>query len=108
MAKEKIEDVSTDKLLLRRKKFFAWILSIYLIVILVFIVAILFDITQNEFDSTIVSIGGATTSQIWLPLLMIIKIKKELERRGDNQMTKKPQPRKNEVMTSSRTAEGCE
>ena len=89
MAKEKIEDVSTDKLL-RRKKFFAWILSIYLIVILVFIVAILFDITQNEFDSTIVIIGGATTSQIWLPLLMIIKIKKELERRGDNQVKKNP------------------
>ena len=40
MAKENIEDVSTDKLL-RRKKFFVWILRIYLIVILVFTVAII-------------------------------------------------------------------
>ena len=82
MAKEKIEDVSTEKLL-RRKKFFTWILRIYLVVILVFVVAIIFEITQNEFDSTILIIGGVTTSQIWLPLLMISMINKELERRGD-------------------------
>jgi uncharacterized membrane protein YhaH (DUF805 family) len=82
MVKEKIEDVSTKKLL-RRKKFFNWILRIYLIVILVFIVAIMLDITQNEFDSTILIIGGVCTSQIWLPLLMISKINKELESRGD-------------------------
>ena len=88
MAKENIEDVSTDKLL-RRKKFFAWILRVYLIVILVFTVAIILAITQNEFDSTIVIIGGVTTSQIWLPLLMIHKINKELERRGDTTVTTK-------------------
>ena len=82
MVKEKIEDISTKKLL-RRKKFFNWILRIYLIVILVFIVAIMLDITQNEFDSTILIIGGVCTSQIWLPLLMISKINKELESRGD-------------------------
>jgi len=84
MATERIEDVSTDKLL-RRKKFFTWILRVYLIVILVFIVAIMLDITQNEFDSTILIIGAVCTSQIWLPLLMISKIRKELERRGTNQ-----------------------
>jgi hypothetical protein len=41
------------------------------------------DITQNEFDSTILIIAGVCTSQIWLPVLMIGKIKKELDRRGD-------------------------
>ena len=82
MGTEKIEDVSTEKLL-RRKKFFGWILRIYLIVILLFLVAIMLDITQNEFDSTIVIIGGVTTSQIWLPLLMVHRINMELERRGD-------------------------
>jgi hypothetical protein len=59
------------------------ILGIYLIVILVFIVAIMLDITQNEFDGTILIIGGVTTSQIWLPLHRIHKISEELERRGD-------------------------
>jgi len=82
MATEKIEDVSTEKLL-KRKKFFTWILRIYLIVILVFIVAIILEIIQNEFDSTILIIGGVCISQIWLPPLMISKIKKELERRGE-------------------------
>ena len=82
MAKENIEDISFEKLL-RRKRFFTWILRIYLLVILVFIVAIMLDITQNEFDSTILIIGGVCTSQIWLPVLMISRINKELERRGD-------------------------
>lgn len=82
MVKEKIEDVSTE-LLLRRKKFFTWFLRIYVIVILVFIVAIILDLAQDEFDSSIVIIGGVCTSQIWLPVMMITKIKKELERRGD-------------------------
>ena len=84
MATEKIEDVSTEKLI-RRKKFFSRILGVYLIVILAFVVAIMLDITQNEFDSTILIIGGVCTSQIWLPLLMISKIRKELERRGIKQ-----------------------
>jgi hypothetical protein len=43
------------------------------------------DITQNEFDSTILIVGGVCTSQIWLPLLVISKIRKELERRGIKQ-----------------------
>ena len=83
MATEKIEDVSTDKLL-KRKKFFAWILRIYLIVILVFLVAIILEIIQDEFESTTLIIAGVCTSQIWLPILMLGKIKKELERRGVN------------------------
>jgi hypothetical protein len=82
MEKEKIEDVSTAKLV-KRKKFFTWILRVYLIVILVFLLAIILEITQDEFDSTTLIIAGVCTSQIWLPLMMLGKIKKELERRGD-------------------------
>ena len=81
MAKERIEDVSTEKLL-KRKKFFAWILRIYLLVILIFLVAIVLEITQNEFESTTLIIAAVCTSQIWLPVMMVSKIKKELESRG--------------------------
>lgn len=84
MAPERIEDVSTEKPV-RKKKFFTRISGIYLTVILVFVVAIMLDITQIEFDSTILIIGGVCISLIWLPLLMISKIRKELERRGTNQ-----------------------
>lgn len=84
MAKERIEDVSTEKLL-KRKKFFSWILRIYLVVILVFLAAILLEISQNEFESSTFIIAAVCTSQIWLPVMMISKIKKELESRGEKE-----------------------
>lgn len=83
MAKEKIEDVSTEKLL-KRKKFFTWILGVYLGVILVFIVLIIHAITQDKFDSTVLVSVIVIAAMIWLPLFVLNSIKKELERRGDN------------------------
>lgn len=83
MRQENIEEISTEKLL-KRKKFFAWIMRVYLIVILVFLVAIILEVTQDDFDSTTLIIAGVCTSQIWLPVMMLSKINKELERRGKN------------------------
>jgi tellurite resistance protein TehA-like permease len=83
MAKEKIEDVSTEKLL-KRKKFFFITTGICIGIILVFIALIVYDlINDGKVEKTsfygLIPIVGI----IWLPVFAIRAINAELERRED-------------------------
>ena len=82
MAKEKLEDVSTESLL-KRKKFFTWILGVYIGLILVFIALVIYGKTQDKFESPTLIFGAVTASMVWLPIFIINSINKELKRRED-------------------------
>jgi len=91
MTREKIEDVSTEKLL-KRKKFWFVILAIYLGLILAYIAFFIYDLADGgQLDKSLYSGLIAIVGTIWLPIVGLKAIKDELKRRDDNHMTEKPQ-----------------
>lgn len=91
MAKKKIEDVSTEKLL-KRKKFFFVIRGIYIGLILVYIAFFIYDLIDGgQFDKSLYYGLVAIIGTIWIPLLALKEINAEQKRRNDKQVTKKPQ-----------------
>ena len=85
MAK-KIEDISTEKLL-KRKKLAIWLLWVMLIAILITVAASVYDyFTEEEFSITpfLGSISGCAAASIAL-FAGLRKTREELERRKDTQ-----------------------
>ena len=83
MAKEKIEDVSKEKLM-KRKKFFNVIKGIYLGLILFYIAFFIYDIIDGgQFDKSLYYGLVAIIGTIWIPLYALKGINTELKRRAD-------------------------
>ena len=82
MAKEKIEDLSME-VLLKRKKFFTFIAGIFIGVMLVWIALIIYGLIEEGAIESINYGGIATLACIWIPLYMLNKINAELRRRAD-------------------------
>jgi hypothetical protein len=83
MAKEKIEDVSTPELI-KRKRFIKFLVGIFIGVTIVWIGLIIYDyFADGQIRET--SIYGLlpTLCCIWIPLMMLGKVKSELGRRDD-------------------------
>ena len=82
MAKEKVEDLSTEKLL-KRKKFFTLIGGIYLGIVLVFIGLIIYDLIDNgSVERTTLTSAIPIFATIWIPVIFLREINTELKRRG--------------------------
>jgi hypothetical protein len=82
MAKEKIEDISTEKLI-KRRKFFDFLFRVYLGIAVVVVFLIFFDLIKGrEMDNTTLIAGLVILLNFWYPLLMVRKIKAELTRRA--------------------------
>ena len=81
MATEKIEDVSTE-VLLKRKKFIIFLAGIFIGIGLIMIVFIIYDLFQDK-EMSRSTISGAIVSLtgFWLPLFMLGKVNRELKRR---------------------------
>ena len=82
----KIEDLSTEKLL-KRKKLAIWLLWVMVIAILITVAASVYDyFTEEEFSITpfLGSISGCTAASIAL-FAGLKKIREELDRRKDSQ-----------------------
>mgnify|MGYP001292084674 CR=1 FL=1 len=83
MATEKIKDVSTEKLK-KRKKFVLVLLGLFIGVAIVWIGLILWDlIAGNKIETSTYSGLVAPLAMIWLPIFMLNKVNKELDRRKD-------------------------
>lgn len=83
MAKEKIEDVSTEKLL-RRRKVFSFLQGLYLGIAVVVVTLTFFDLIKGrEFDTNLAVLGVIILSSIWLPWMILRRIRVELKRRAD-------------------------
>ena len=83
MAKEKIEDVSTE-VLIRRKRFIRVLLGIFIGVTAVWVGLIIYDlITDGQIQQT--TIYGVLPSLccIWIPIMMLGKVNAELRKRDD-------------------------
>ena len=88
MAKKRIEDVSSEKLM-KHKKFFLVIQGIYIGLILVYIAFFIYDIIDSgQFDKSLLYGLVAIIGTIWIPMVALKAIKNELSRRGDSQVTK--------------------
>ena len=84
MARKKIEDVSTEKLL-KRKKFWFVIIGIYIGLILVYLAFFIYDLADGgQLDKSLYSGFIAIVGTIWLPYVGLKAIKAELKRRNDN------------------------
>ena len=82
MAKAKIEDVSTDKLV-KRRNFFDFLFRLYLGIAVVVVGLIFFDfIKGREFDNSTLIAGIVILTNFWVPLLINRRIKAELIRRA--------------------------
>ena len=83
MAKEKIEDVSTE-VLIKRKRFIRFLLGIFIGVTAVWIVLITYDlITDGQIKQTTIYGLLPTLCCIWIPFMMLSKVNAELKRRED-------------------------
>jgi hypothetical protein len=85
MAK-KIEDLSTEKLL-KRKKLATWLLWVMLIAVVITVAASIYDyFTEEEFSITpfLASLSACTAASITL-FAGLKKAREELERRKDSQ-----------------------
>ena len=83
MAQEKIEDVSTEKLI-KRRKFFFIIAGIFVGVLLAFIGLMIYDyIKEGEIEKSTLFSGLTTLACFWIPLFIINRINIELKRRKD-------------------------
>ena len=83
MPQEKIEDVSTEKLL-KRKKFFQFISRVHLGVLIVFTTLIVADLIKSEGTERSTLLGGfVTLSTVWIHFFIINRINTELKRRKD-------------------------
>ena len=85
MARKKIEDVSTEKLL-KRKKLATWLLWIMLFAVLITVAASIYDyFTEEEFNITpfLGSISGCAAASITL-FAGLKKVREELDRRKDS------------------------
>ena len=83
MAQEKIEDVSNE-ILLKRKKFITFLVGIYIGVLVVWIGLIIYDIIKNgEISKSAILGGTGALATFWIPLLMFKKVNDEFKRRAD-------------------------
>jgi len=83
MAKEKVEDVSTN-VLIKRKRFIKFLVGIFIGVTIVWIGLIIYDyFTDGQIKETNIYGLLPTLCCIWIPLMMLGKVKSELRRRED-------------------------
>ncbi|MFC2090841.1 hypothetical protein ACFLT1_08695 [Bacteroidota bacterium] len=87
MATERIDDISTEKLK-KRKKFILVLVGIFIGVAIVWIGLICWDlIADKKIEAATITGLVAPLAMIWLPIFMLIKVNKELERRRDKEKT---------------------
>jgi hypothetical protein len=83
MAKEKVEDVSTN-VLIKRKRFIKFLVGIFIGVTIVWIGLIIYDyFTDGQIKETNIYGLLPTLCCIWILLMMLGKVKSELRRRED-------------------------
>ncbi len=83
MAKEKIEDVSTEKLL-KRKKLFIICFGVYIGIFLVISALILYDLIKDgQIEKSTLSGAIPIFATMWIPILFLRETNKELKRRGE-------------------------
>ena len=84
MAIEKIEDVSTE-VLLKRRRFIKFLVGIFVAVTVIWIGLIIYDlVVEGEIKSS--SLTGLVPSLacIWIPLFMLSRVNSEINRRKEN------------------------
>jgi hypothetical protein len=83
MATERIEDVSTEKLL-KRKKFIVFLIGLFIGIIIVWLGLIAWDlIKKGSVELRTLSGMVAPLAIIWLPFFMLSRVNAELKRRGE-------------------------
>lgn len=84
MSAEKIEDLSIEQLL-KRKRFLTFLAGIFIGILLVWIALIVYNFIKEDSGLKSINYGGlATIAGIWLPFYMLGKVNAELKRRKDN------------------------
>jgi len=81
MAREKIEDLSTEKLL-KRKSLFTFVQGIYIGIFIVFLGFIIYSSIKNgNLDTSDIFSGIPIIGTIWIPIIFLREINVELKRR---------------------------